>query len=123
MMREPSYGQSAEYADNRISLFSAQWGRCAVTGKEFTALSDIHCHHKTPREKGGGDEYSNLCLVLKPVHTLIHATVDETISHYMSQLKLNPDQLTKLDKLREQTGNAKISVRKRKRPKAEEPAK
>lgn len=122
MMREPSYGQSAEYADNRISLFSAQWGRCAVTGKEFTVLSDIHCHHKTPRKVGGGDEYGNLCLVLKPVHTLIHATVDETISRYIDQLKLNSDQLAKLNKLREQAGNAKISVRKEKQSKAEKSA-
>ena len=30
LMRMPTYSNSAEYADNRISLFSAQWGKCAV---------------------------------------------------------------------------------------------
>lgn len=122
LMREPMRSRSAEYADNRISLFSAQWGRCAITGRAFAALSDIHCHHKIPKAKGGSDEYGNLCLVLKPVHVLIHATVKETIGHYMSQLMLKPDQMEKLNKLRIQTGNAEIPVRKENPPKAERSA-
>lgn len=44
IMLQPQYGKSVEYADNRISLFSAQWGKCAVTGKSFEILEDIHCH-------------------------------------------------------------------------------
>lgn len=42
LMRQPLYGRSSEYADNRISLFSAQWGKCAVTGKEFIVTEDIY---------------------------------------------------------------------------------
>ena len=48
LMRMPTYSNSAEYADNRISLFSAQWGNVQVTGDEsltsekFTAT--ISCH-------------------------------------------------------------------------------
>ena len=30
LMRQPSFGHDTEYMDNRISLFSAQWGKCAV---------------------------------------------------------------------------------------------
>ena len=30
LMRMPTYSNSAEYADNRISLFSAQWGKCEM---------------------------------------------------------------------------------------------
>lgn len=123
MMRKPLYGWSAEYADNRISLFSAQWGRCAVTGKEFLTLSDIHCHHKIPRSKGGSDAYSNLCLVLKPVHVLVHATDEDTINQYMNLLKLNKGQLAKLNKLRVQAGNAEILVQMEKSKSAEETAK
>ena len=66
LMRQPLYNGSAEYADNRLSLFSAQWGRCAVTGAEFTATSDIHCHHKKLKSNGGSDKYENLVLVLEP---------------------------------------------------------
>ena len=61
LMRQPSFGYNAEYMDNRISLFSAQWGKCAVTGQDFRTMEEIHCHHKTPKEAGGGDEYGNPC--------------------------------------------------------------
>jgi len=109
LMRQPLYGRSAEYADNRISLFSAQWGKCAVTGREFLVAEDIHCHHIKRRAEGGGDEYGNLILVLAPVHRLIHATDKETISQYLKILKLKKDQLEKLNKLREKAGFQKIA--------------
>ena len=70
LMRQPSFGYNVEYMDNRISLFSAQWGKCAVTGRDFHTLDEIHCHHKTPKENGGGDEYGNLILILEPVHMI-----------------------------------------------------
>lgn len=54
LMVQPLHNRSAEYADNRISLFSAQWGKCAVTGREFATTKDIHCHHKTPKENTSG---------------------------------------------------------------------
>lgn len=108
LMKTPTYRNSAEFADNRISLFSAQWGKCAVTGKEFVLPNDIHCHHKVPKSKGGSDKYSNLILVLEPVHKLIHATDKETIEKYMSFLRLDKEQLQKVNKLREMAGFANI---------------
>ena len=104
MMRQALFGRSAEYADNRISLFSAQWGKCAVTGQEFQVVSDIHCHHKTPRKDGGSDKYENLVLVLEPVHKLIHATQKETIRKYLKLLNLNRKQVKKLNEMRELSG-------------------
>ena len=71
LMKQPIYGNSAEYADNRLSLFSAQWGKCAVTGIEFSSLSEIHCHHIVPRHCGGDDSYGNLMLLREPVHKLM----------------------------------------------------
>ena len=100
LMREPTYSRSTEYADNRISLFSAQWGKCAVTGKKFQCISEIHCHHKKPKGIGGSDKYENLVLVLAPVHELIHAVDEDTIRSYLTALKLDTSQLTKLNKLR-----------------------
>ena len=100
LMRAPTYSRSTEYADNRISLFSAQWGKCAVTGKEFQCISEIHCHHKKPKGIGGNDKYENLVLVLAPVHELIHAVDEDTIRSYLSALKLDVSQLAKLNKLR-----------------------
>jgi 5-methylcytosine-specific restriction endonuclease McrA len=109
LMRQTLYGNSTEYADNRISLFSAQWGKCAVTGKEFQVTADVHCHHKIPREHGGSDKYENLILVLEPIHKLIHATQRETIEKYLKFLDLNKGQVEKLNKLREQAKLPKIT--------------
>lgn len=100
LMRQPSFGYNAEYMDNRISLFSAQWGKCAVTGQDFRTMEEIHCHHKTPKEAGGGDEYGNLVLVLEPVHRLIHAKEATVIARYSRLLNLDPKQLGILNKLR-----------------------
>lgn len=108
LMRQPLYDGSAEYADNRLSLFSAQWGRCAVTGIEFTATSEIHCHHKKLKSNGGSDKYENLVLVLEPVHKLIHAQKPETIAYYLELLKLNPVQLKRVNDLRKQAGILEI---------------
>ena len=108
MMKKPLYDCSAEYADNRLSLFSTQWGRCAVTGIEFPTVSDIHCHHKKLKSNGGSDKYENLVLVLEPVHKLIHAQKPETIAYYLELLKLNPVQLKKVNDLRKQAGILEI---------------
>ncbi len=100
LMRQPSFGYNAEYMDNRISLFSAQWGKCAVTGRDFRTLDEIHCHHKTPKEAGGSDEYGNLILVLKSVHKLIHAKEASVIVRYSTLLNLDQKQMVALNKLR-----------------------
>ena len=110
LMRQPIYGQSTEYADNRLSLFSAQWGKCAVTGREFQSTDEVHCHHKIPKAKGGTDAYENLTLVSDQVHRLIHATQAVTVRGYLSLLNLDADQLSKVNDLREKAGNAKIEV-------------
>lgn len=102
LMRQPLYGRSVEYADNRISLYSAQWGKCAVTGREFKILEDIHCHHKKAKADGGTDKYENLVLVLEPVHKLIHATDNDTISKYLGILGLDKKQLQKVNEFRKQ---------------------
>lgn len=109
LMRQPSFGYNAEYMDNRISLFSAQWGKCAVTGRDFRTLDEIHCHHKTPKENGGGDEYGNLILILEPVHRLIHAKDAAAITRYSALLNLDQKQMVILNKLRCLTGLPEIN--------------
>lgn len=101
IMRQPLYGRSAEYADNRISLFTAQWGKCAITEREFQTTAEIHCHHKVPRGQDGDDKYDNLVLVLDDVHRLIHAVAPDVIRKYQGVLNLKKEQLAKLNKLRE----------------------
>ncbi len=110
LLRQPIRGKSTEYADNRLSLFCAQFGKCAVTGQKFEQVEDIHCHHKLPKSRGGGDRYQNLVLVREDVHKLIHATTELTIQKYTTQLGLNQKQLKKLNKLRVQAGNRPINA-------------
>lgn len=100
MMKEPRGNRSIEMMDNRISLFSAQYGKCAVTNREFNQLAEIHCHHKKPKELGGSDKYGNLVLILMAVHRLIHASKEETINKYLNELNLDKEQLEKVNKFR-----------------------
>ncbi len=110
LSQQQLHGRSAEYADNRLSLFCAQFGKCAVTGEVFELLENIHCHHKLPRGNGGKDNYQNLVLVHENVHKLIHATAEPTIQKYLSLLNLNKTQLGKLNKFRKQAGNPPVTA-------------
>ena len=110
LMCQELCGRSIEYTDNRISLYCAQYGKCAVTGQAFDVVSDVHAHHKLPRHMGGGDEYQNLILVQNDVHTLIHATNGITIARFLAGLSLRKTQFEKLNELRIAVGNEPIST-------------
>jgi len=99
LMRNPIPYRSAAYNDNRISLYCAQLGKCAITGEKLE-IGNIHCHHKLPKHLGGSDEYKNLVIVSESVHRLIHATNPEIIRKYLQKLNLDAKQLRKLNKLR-----------------------
>jgi group II intron reverse transcriptase/maturase len=107
LMRNPAGSMTIEFADNRISLFAAQYGKCAITGQPLLP-HDVYCHHKIQKEDGGTDEFGNLILVLEDVHILIHAALPETIGVYLKRLCLNKSALTKLNKLRDMVGNPAI---------------
>lgn len=101
LMNQRIGNSSIEYYDNRISLYSIQSGRCYITGKEFSSVDDIHCHHKKARENGGTDEVSNLVLVDKDIHKLIHAKKLETIQYYIDLLNIKATELRKINRLRQ----------------------
>ena len=109
LTRQPLYGRSCEYADNRIALFSSQSGKCAVTGREFTDTSEIYCHHKVPKCRVGTDNYDNLVLVCYDIHKLIHANTEETIWKYKIICDLNKEQMKKINSLRKLAGYAEIA--------------
>ncbi|BCC21096.1 TPA: hypothetical protein ACGXQL_004432 [Bacillus cereus] len=57
------------------------------------------------------DENILLATIIKPsVHTLIHATNIETINQFLNKLKLNEEQLGKLNKLRKLVKNEEICM-------------
>ena len=107
LMRNPIPSRSIEYNDNRLSLYCAMQGKCAITGK-ILEIGEIHCHHKTPIKSGGTDKYENLLLISEDVHILLHATNSETIEKYFKKLCLDSKQRNKLNKYRQILGLAKI---------------
>lgn len=107
LMRNPIPSRSIEYNDNRLSLYCAMQGKCAITGK-ILEIGEIHCHHKTPIKSGGTDKYENLLLISENVHILLHATNIETIEKYFKKLCLDSKQRNKLNKYRQILGLAKI---------------
>lgn len=99
LMNNPCGKQSVEYNDNRIALYVAQKGKCAVSGVELEA-NQVDCHHKKPVSLGGKDSYQNLIIVSDLVHILIHSANERTIRKYLKVLNPNKMQLEKLNKLR-----------------------
>ena len=110
LMENPIQGASIELNDNRISMFVAQHGKCAIS-KEPLALGNMVVHHITPKQAGGGDNYANLILVTPDVHQLIHAKAEETVEKYLNKLKSCKLNVARLNKLRELAGNCKIANR------------
>ncbi len=99
LMQAQDIHNSIEYMDNRISLYAAQYGKCAITGK-MLKYDEIHCHHKIPKEFGGNDRYENLIILHPNVHFLVHANKPETIQKCLENVKPNNRQLEKINKLR-----------------------
>ena len=110
LMEHPIQGQNTELNDNRISLYIAQRGKCAVC-KEPLVLGNMVVHHILPRADGGKDNYANLILVTEEVHRLIHATDPEIIRKYLQKLECCNFDRKKLNKLRVLAGNCKIEYR------------
>lgn len=110
LVNKSNYTKSTvEFINNRISHYIADNGKCYVTGRILTP-SELHCHHKTPKKLGGGDEYRNLCLVHKTIHKLIHGTTRELITQRLAEMRISDDQLKKLNHLRQLAGNDLIVI-------------
>lgn len=107
LMTNPVKGKSIEYNDNRLALYCAQKGKCAITGK-ILEIGDIHCHHKIRSIDGGTDNYQNLRLLCVDAHVLLHATNEVTITKYLTKLSLDSMQKDKVNRLRKHLNLASI---------------
>jgi RNA-directed DNA polymerase len=99
IMRNYIPNRSIEYNDNRISKFIAQYGKCAIQGVEL-GINEWHCHHKNPYSLTKDDRYSNLIIVHKSIHQLIHLKDKDKIEILLQSLKLTNKQKEKVNKLR-----------------------
>ena len=108
LMRQPPDGASIQLADNELSLFSAQRGKCAITGIEFQSRQEIFCHYINPKQCSRRDRYSNLKLVYIEVHNLIVSKDLRAIEQYFKICNLTDEQLAKVNDLRRKSGLATI---------------
>lgn len=92
--------RSIEYLDNKLSKYSMQEGKCAIT-KVFLPVDRADCHHILPKHLGGDDSYNNLIILSRNTHYLIHAHEQEVIKTYLNILELTKAQLNKVNQLRE----------------------
>ncbi|WP_431357072.1 HNH endonuclease signature motif containing protein [Paraclostridium benzoelyticum] len=115
IINNPVKDMSAEYNDNRVSLFSAQMGTCFITSEPLSPM-DMECHHIKPRKLGGSDDWKNLMLITPSVHKVIHATEEGTISKYLGNIYFSDEKhkiscLKKINKYRKIVGNDKINYK------------
>lgn len=103
LLRYPIKNKTTEYNDNRISLYVGQQGKCSIT-KQKLEIGDMHCHHIKPKWLGGDDKYNNLIFITDKAHKLIHATKQETIENYLTELNLDKSQIEDVNKLRAKIG-------------------
>lgn len=108
LLNTPYENGRVEYMDNRISKYSGQRGRCAVS-QWFLIARETHCHHIIPVSQGGTDKFNNLIIVHEDMHRLIHATRKETLKKLLSKFNLNKKQMTKLNKLRKKCNLMEIN--------------
>ena len=106
-MENPPENSSVELADNRISRYSAQWGKCGVSNG-ILEIGKMELHHIKPVSQGGTDSYRNLVWLTYDIHKLVHATDKLTIEKYLKKVYLDGQQLEKLNKLRIKVGNCVI---------------
>jgi RNA-directed DNA polymerase len=103
LMKSNIPNRSVEYMDNRMSRYSMKMGKCEITGLYLFA-SDVHCHHYIPLHLGGSDKFSNLRILHKEVHRLIHQTHKETIDVLISRLGITDSMVNVINQYRKKCG-------------------
>ena len=99
VMRNYIPNRSIEYNDNRISKFVSQYGKCAILGEEL-GFNDWHCHHINLFHISKDDSYSNLIILNKTIHQLIHLKDKVKIETLLKAVKLSNKQIEKVNNLR-----------------------
>ena len=105
---QPSGGRSTELTDSRISLFSAQRGKCALSGELFENAADIVCWLKTPAELGGKERYQNMILFHRRFLPLLQRRPINELKAIADTIKTTKELMLKVNSLRERAGLSAI---------------
>ncbi len=101
LRNQPEQNHSLEYTDCRLSLFSAQKGKCAVSGTVFESADEILCFLKVPEYIGGTERYSNMIMVNIMYSIPIFSEDMQRVRESLNFLRINKKQLDKINKLRQ----------------------
>lgn len=96
-----SNGHCTEFMDCRLSLFSAQHGKCAVNGEEFTDATEIACWLKKPKDAGGEERYQNMVLLHERYIPLLQDIPLPDLRAECRTIKVTAKELKKINGLRE----------------------
>ena len=107
---QPSGGRSTELIDSRISLFSAQRGKCALCGELFENAAEIVCWLKTPAELGGKERYQNMILFHKKFLLLLQERPQNELKAIADTLKATRELMSKVNSLRKQSSLPAIEI-------------
>lgn len=103
-----SVGHSTEYHDSKISLFSAQKGKCAISGEEFADAEHVAVWLKVPRALSGFERYKNMVLIHKKYLILLQELPQAVIKDLIKTLNITKKMLVKINSLREQANLSAI---------------
>lgn len=109
LMNKNNPNESVEFRDNRVSKYSSQRGRCKIT-KEFLELPDIYCHRIIPRKLGGKDNFQNLVIIHRDLHSLIHEENRERASPLLKKMRITSSQLEIINQFRKKAKNCELSL-------------
>ena len=99
MMENAHLYPTLEMADNALSRYIAQKGKCAVTHNALS-ISDMVCVHTKPCKGERNDTYRNLIILSKEVSELVGATNPVKIGKLLKDLQLTEEMKDKINKLR-----------------------
>ena len=99
MMGNAQLYPTLEMADNALSRYIAQKGKCAVTHNALS-ITDMVCMHIKPCKGERNDTYRNLIILSKDVSKLVDATENKVIKELLQNLTLTVEMQEKINKLR-----------------------
>lgn len=88
-----------EMADNALSRYIAQKGKCAILHTELV-IGDMRCLHIKHPKGERNDTYKNLILVSTEMARVITATDKEVLDKYLRGQRLTTEMQEKINKLR-----------------------
>ena len=92
-----------EMADNALSRYIAQRGKCAVTHNPL-ALNNMRCIHIKPVDGVRNDTYANLIILEKGIANLVMTDSERRIEAILKRYKLKKDARDKINTLRAHRG-------------------